>query len=434
MRRFPIAGLLPVATLLFVLMSVSAGAADWKGTETTVDGQLHVNNPADAIDPAMEIELEEVFRLGGWDGGDDEFFGVIVDIEEDAEGNLYVLDAQLNEIKIYGPDGEYLNSIGREGEGPGEFRNAGGLFWLPDGRLGVVQAFPGRLITLHTDGTPGDDFTLDDVEGGGFRMIRGVERAGDNVVVIYGLNNMNQETMKFTQTNYLMLVDPDGHELKEMHSHESHIDFASPKITEIEFDNFMNRWTTGADGRVYAVPVLSEYAIKVWGPDGNLDRIIEREYGEHERNAEEKAELEEKNRKLQAQLDEQKKDQDERDRVAKEEQDARDEEQRLKDAARQKELDEQQAEIDRQNKEREDAEQAEQEARDKEEAERHAQELRDMQAPDVDKLTKYADAIDHLIGLKPVMGSNNGNVVLLDTVSRLTQTHKFLTDNIEEMK
>jgi len=298
LRRFPMTGLLPVATLLFVLVSVSAGAADWKGTDSTIDGELHIENPAEAIDPLMEIELEEVFRLGGWDGGDDEFFGVIVDIEEDAEGNLYVLDSQLNEIKIYGPDGEYLNSIGREGEGPGEFRNAGGLFWLPDGRLGVVQAFPGRLITLHTDGTPGDDFTLDDVEGGGFRMIRGVERAGDNVVVIYGLNDMNQETMKFTQTNYLMLVDADGHELKEMHSHESHIDFASPKITEIEFDNFMNRWTTGPDGRVYAVPVLSEYAIKVWGPDGELDRVIEREYPEHKRDAEEKAELEDLYKRL----------------------------------------------------------------------------------------------------------------------------------------
>ena len=281
MRRFPITGLLTVATLFFVLMSVSAGAGDWKGTESTVDGQLHVKNPADAIDPGMEIELEEVFRLGGWDGGDDEFFGIIVDIEEDAEGNLYVLDSQLNEIKIYGPDGEYLNSIGREGEGPGEFRNSSGLFWLPDGRLGVVQTFPGRLVTLHTDGTPGDDFLLEDVEGAGGRMIRGVDRAGDNVVVVYGLNNFDNETKKFTQTNILALVDMDGHEIKQMHSYDAHIDFANPKITEIEFDNFMNRWTTGPDGRVYAVPVLADYAINVWGPDGELDRIIEREYPEH---------------------------------------------------------------------------------------------------------------------------------------------------------
>ena len=73
LRRLPTAGVLPVATLLLVLSS-AAGAADWKGTETTVDGTLHVKNPAEAIDPSMEIGLEEVFRLGGWDGVHPTFF------------------------------------------------------------------------------------------------------------------------------------------------------------------------------------------------------------------------------------------------------------------------------------------------------------------------------------------------------------------------
>jgi hypothetical protein len=292
LRRFPTAGLLPAATLLFVLAAAAAGAADWKGTETTVEGQLHVQNPADAIDPKMDIELEEVFRLGGWDGGDDEFFGIVTDIEQDEEGNLYVLDSQLSEIKVYSADGEYLNTIGREGEGPGEFRAAGGLFWMPDGRLGVMQAFPSRMVTLWPDGTAADDLTLDAGEGIAITMMRGVERAGDNIAIIYGLNNFDQEAMKFTQTNVLGLFNAEGKQIKQVHARDSHIDFASPKITEMEFDNFMNRWGTGADGRIYAVPVLKDYAINVWGPDGELDRVIEREYPEHPRTPEEKAELE----------------------------------------------------------------------------------------------------------------------------------------------
>lgn len=292
LRRFPTAGLLPAATLLFVLAAAAAGAADWKGTETTVEGQLHVQNPADAIDPKMDIELEEVFRLGGWDGGDDEFFGIVTDIEQDEEGNLYVLDSQLSEIKVYSAEGEYLNTIGREGEGPGEFRAAAGLFWMPDGRLGVMQAFPSRMVTLWPDGTAADDLTLDAGEGIAITMMRGVERAGDNVAIIYGLNNIDEEAMKFTQTNVLGLFNAEGKQIKQVHARDSHFDFANPKITEMEFDNFMNRWGTGADGRIYAVPVLKEYAINVWGPDGELDRVIEREYPEHPRTPEEKAELE----------------------------------------------------------------------------------------------------------------------------------------------
>jgi sugar lactone lactonase YvrE len=298
LRRYPTAGLLPAATLLFLVCAAAAGAGDWKGSESTVEGQLHVQNPAEAIDPEMEIELEEVFRLGGWDGGDDEFFGIVTDIEEDADGNLYVLDSQLNEIKVYSAGGEYLNTIGREGEGPGEFRNAAGLFWMPDGRLGVMQTFPGRVVTLWPDGTSADDYTMEAVEGAGFRLMRGIERAGDNLAIVYGLNDFNQETMKFKQTNILALFDGEGAELKKVHQRDSHIDFADPKITEMEFDNFMNRWTTGADGRIYAVPVLADYAVKVWTPEGELDRVIERDYEEHPRTDEEKAELEDLYKRL----------------------------------------------------------------------------------------------------------------------------------------
>ena len=60
LSRFPTAGLLPAATVLFLSCAAAAGAGDWKGSESTVEGQLHVKNPAEAIDPEMEIELEEV--------------------------------------------------------------------------------------------------------------------------------------------------------------------------------------------------------------------------------------------------------------------------------------------------------------------------------------------------------------------------------------
>lgn len=38
------------------------------------------------------------------------------------DGTLYVVDQKPSIINVYGPDGAYLRSIGREGEGPGEFR------------------------------------------------------------------------------------------------------------------------------------------------------------------------------------------------------------------------------------------------------------------------------------------------------------------------
>ena len=42
----------------------------------------------------------------------------------DGAGRIYVADDKPAVIKVFGPDGRFLHTIGREGEGPGEFRNA----------------------------------------------------------------------------------------------------------------------------------------------------------------------------------------------------------------------------------------------------------------------------------------------------------------------
>ena len=43
-------------------------------------------------------------------------FGVIGAITTDAASNVYLLDRQLAEVKVFSPDGDYLRTIGHEGE------------------------------------------------------------------------------------------------------------------------------------------------------------------------------------------------------------------------------------------------------------------------------------------------------------------------------
>jgi hypothetical protein len=177
--------------------------------------------------------------------------------------------------------------------------------------------------------------------------------------------------------------------------------------------------------------------------DLKLRLAIDRQKQE-DREKEEKAELEAKNAELQAELEEARKANEERDRkqslydeeqerVRREAADAVAKEQETENAARQKELDDLQAVFDRQTKQREDADREAAELKASEEKAAEEQAIRDLQAPDVVKLLKYADAIDHLIGLKPVMGSTNGNVVLLAVVKELTDLHDQFTYHIEEM-
>lgn len=288
-RRRPT--LLLVALTTVALSASAASAGNWKGSEKTQDGVLHVHNPAEAIDPPMTIELKEDFRLGGWDGGDDEFFGVIADITQDEKGNLYVLDAQLNEIKIYDAKGNYLNTIGREGEGPGEFRGANSLFWMPNGDLGVIQVFPGKIVTLTRDGQPGKDYKLEALQGDGFRMLLGAERAGSHLAVVYGTNKFDQSNGNWSQRRTLAYFDAQGKEVSQLFHADMSANMNQPVISEKAFDNFSNRWNTDASGRAFLAPSLPEYKIAVWNPDGTKDRVISRDYAVHPRTAEEKARL-----------------------------------------------------------------------------------------------------------------------------------------------
>ena len=296
-RRLPttvgaFARALPVATfLLGVLLAPVALAGTWQGTEETVDGTLVVHNPAEAIDPPMTIELEESFRLGGWDGGEDEFFGVITSIIEDEQGNLYVLDSQLNEIKIYDAEGNFINTIGREGEGPGEFRGANALFWLPNGDIGVSQTFPGRIVTLTKDGMPGEDYRLAKNEEGGNRILFAAQSAGDHLAVVYGGFSIDQETMEWSQTRTLAYFDENGEIIAELTEADLSMNLQAPVIAESMFDGYWARWAVAPDGRTAVAPDLVSYTLKMWDADGSYDRTIVREYPDHERTDEEIAEI-----------------------------------------------------------------------------------------------------------------------------------------------
>ncbi len=246
--------------------------------------QEQVMNPAKAPSGVETIELEEMWRVGGWDD-EDVLFGVITSIISDDTGNIYMLDSQLNEVQVYSPDGEYLNTIGREGEGPGEFRTAFNLLLLPSGNIGVLQAFPSRIIGLTPDGNPADGFEMPKNESdAGFKALLQARHAGDNLAVIYALNQPGEAG--FTQRSVLAMLDQSAQNERVLHTQDSTMNAADPLIAESDWDAFRNRWTSGPDGHVYSAVDFGEYKINVWGPDGELRHVINREYPEHVRTKE----------------------------------------------------------------------------------------------------------------------------------------------------
>lgn len=96
-------------------------------------------------DTAPLLTLQEVQRIGSVDDPD-VGFAAISDVDVDRDGNLYVFEMQQSHLRVYDPDGNHIRTIGRRGEGPGEFRTSP-RFGIIGDTIWTYQTFP-RLLTL----------------------------------------------------------------------------------------------------------------------------------------------------------------------------------------------------------------------------------------------------------------------------------------------
>jgi hypothetical protein len=274
---------LAAVTLALCAVAISgppATAADVQ--EVTRDGVLHVLNPPQPLQSATEMETRELWRIGG-DDEDDVVFGVIDDIAMDEAGNVYLLDIQLSEVLVLSGDGEILRTIGREGEGPGEFRRPNGMFVAPGGDIAVVQRMPGRIVLLTPDGLPAGTFPVPAPDDG-VQFFDGAMRAGDGIVV--APQSFSRRETGFDVTAALIRVDAQGNQTTQYFEQSVSRDFASMEFDEKQMRG-MPVWSAAPDGRVFVNDNFDAYSVKVWTPEGTVDRVIEREYGHRVRSDEE---------------------------------------------------------------------------------------------------------------------------------------------------
>jgi len=147
--------------LLLILATAAATSscgdapAAWAGTvDTLATGQVVVRNPRAPLWPeGHEWSLAEELRVGTVAGEGPELFGRITSLAVDPAGRIYVLEAQAQEIRVFGPDGAHVRTIGREGGGPGEFARALRIELGPDGNLWVADPQNNRVSVFDTAGT-----------------------------------------------------------------------------------------------------------------------------------------------------------------------------------------------------------------------------------------------------------------------------------------
>lgn len=98
--------------------------------------------------------LEEELRIGAAEGDEEYVFGDIVELTPDASGGVYVFDRQVPALRHYNGQGRFVETLGRKGDGPGEYRAIVGMAMTPDGRLVVHDAQNRRVTFYAPDGIP----------------------------------------------------------------------------------------------------------------------------------------------------------------------------------------------------------------------------------------------------------------------------------------
>lgn len=101
-----------------------------------------------------KVSLEFVKTIGDIESEDENvLFYMPSDIAFDSQGNVYVLDSGNHRIQKFGPNGKYIASIGRKGQGPGEFQYPLSIDVDSEGYLYVSDSGNQRIQILKPDST-----------------------------------------------------------------------------------------------------------------------------------------------------------------------------------------------------------------------------------------------------------------------------------------
>lgn len=271
----------PVRAVLAPLMLALAAGCGERGTpgairvDTLQNGAVAVHNPEQGLwtDKTAWRAVEDL-RIGAADGTGPDVFANPSALEVDALGRLYVLDPQLNEVRVFGPDGAHVRTLGRKGGGPGELAQPAGLTLAPDGALWVMDPANARFTVWDSAGTLRS--TVPRREGAHVFPWRGrFDRRGR-------LWDIGPGDAGMQGSPALLLVDPATgrterrplptykHAIFEMNRDGGHMSVTVPFTPSFS-------WTLDGEGRVWS-GVTDRYRLTLHEPGGDTVRVVERAY------------------------------------------------------------------------------------------------------------------------------------------------------------
>jgi 6-bladed beta-propeller len=271
-------------TSIVFCVLISLSAASSFADIPIIDNPQHA--PVERI-----IPMEECWRIGD-DPAEDFILGVIGKVIGDEAGNFYLLDTQQSEVFKFSPDGQYLKSVSRKGEGPGELGRCYFFGFWDENTIACFSGFPHKFIRFDLEGIPAETMSPvpNEAHENAGRMALGRFVRRDGYLVAHGSFFLFEDGHN-TQKAFLSGFDNQAEETVCYDEAPTGYDFRRPILVDEEADFIARRrWALGRRGEVYTAPHRTDYLIEVHDAGGNLLRRISREWPLHKRSKDEKEE------------------------------------------------------------------------------------------------------------------------------------------------
>ncbi|MBT8398193.1 MAG: 6-bladed beta-propeller [Gemmatimonadetes bacterium] len=274
--KFPIL-LLLVSAIPILQACGDAGA--WEGTIADSAGVTVVHNTATPIWRAgAGWTVAEDLRIGTVAGDPEYQFGQIMplsSIDVDSQGNIYVMDLQAQEARVFDATGQYVKTLGGPGAGPGEFSQQAAFIFVDQQDRILVPDLGLQRVTMFTSaGEASGSFPIQiqagvparwtvDAQGRIMAQLRGLNVEGvasleeGDPIVVYDTTGAVVDTVALL---------PKGQTIEGLTEEEFSMVLFAPEPV----------WDLDAAGSVYYA-MNDQYRILVNNPEGVLTRVITRE-------------------------------------------------------------------------------------------------------------------------------------------------------------
>ena len=136
--------LIAVLGLALVCPAYAQDKPVWKGKIEYEDGVKVIKNPKEPLFGEIIFELEEDLVIGNEEDENKAFYrGIRYNI--DREGNIFISDVGNYRVQKFDKNGKYIMTLGRKGQGPGEFLDVGIITFDQNENIYVQNSFTSSI-------------------------------------------------------------------------------------------------------------------------------------------------------------------------------------------------------------------------------------------------------------------------------------------------